>query len=304
MGSVLETGFSGRNMQFFGLSSSKVIEGTCSVGEALERAGLNWRVNKIPAGYEGPDGEFVKSGPKFWQTQRSDTGAILGQVGAQYGVFDNELAFAFADELLGFGAEFEAAGSWNNGANVFLVARLPEGIQVAGEEDMQLYLQMLNTHDGSGSIAWYCTPTRLACTNMIRMSIREAKSSAKIRHTATAADRVAQAAETLRLVDTYKEAMAATVTQLQEMEMELEEVENFFKELTDAERVQNRMLETYNTSPSVPRGNAWGVMNAVTETLQWNPGRNTSMDTRFASNLDGPNQRTVERASRLLLRTR
>lgn len=303
MGAVLESGFSGRNQQFFGLSSSKVIEGTCSVGEALERAGLNWRVNKIPSGYEGDEGRFIPAGAKFWLTQRNDTGSILGHVGAQYTVFDNEQAFAFADELLGFGAEFEAAGAWNNGANVFLVAKLPEGIKVAGEEDMQLYLQLLNTHDGSGSIAWYCTPSRLSCTNMIRMSIQNAVSSAKIRHTASAPERVAVAAETLRLVDTYKEAMEATVTTLQEMEMELEDVENFFKELTAAERVQAKMLETYNTSPNVPRGNAWGAMNAVTETLQWFPGRQTSMDTRYASNLDGPSQRTVERASRLLLRT-
>lgn len=303
MGQTLDTGFSGNRLPFFGLGRG-VIEGTLSVDEALEQAGLNWEVKKIPAGYAGSDGSFIEAGQKFWMTQRQDTMGILGQVGAQYGVFNNSQAFAFADELLGFGAEFHAAGSWNGGANVFLVAKLPEGIKVAGEEDMDLYLQMLNTHDGSGSIAWYATPIRIQCTNMNRLAISKAVSSAKIRHTLTAADRVEQAAHTLNLVDVYRTEMEAGIEALKAIDLELEQVENFFKEISDSERVQKNLMETYTTSESVTQGNGWGLINSITETLQWNPARNTGAETRFASNLDGPNQRTVERACRLLLRTR
>lgn len=295
-------GFSGRGIGFYGMGNAHTLEGTHTVGTALEAANLDWAVDKIPAGYKNEEGDFVTAGAKFNLTQRADTGAILGQVGNQYTVFNNEQAFAFADELLGFGAEFEAAGSFNGGANVFLIAKLPEGIKVEGEEDMDLYLDMMNTHNGSGAIAWYATPIRRVCTNQTRLMVASAVSSAKIRHTATAGERLTQAAETLRLVDTYKNELQEGITALQGIDMELEEVTNFLKEWNDSERVQRNVLETYNTSERVPRGNAWGLTNAITETLLHRPARMTGGESRFASNLDGPAQRSVERASRMLLR--
>ncbi len=304
MGDTIETGFSGRGLGFYGMSNARVLEGTHKVDTALKAAGLDWRVDKIPAGYAGEDGNFVPAGAKFHLTQRADTGAILGQVGNQYTVFQNEQAFAFADELLEFGAEFHAAGAYNNGANVFLIAKLPEGIKVEGEEDMDLYLDMINTHNGSGAISWYATPIRRNCTNQTRLMIAKAVSSAKIRHTASASERVAQVAETLRLVDTYKKSLEDGVKALQSIEMNLEEVDNFLKEWSDSERVIKNVTETYNTSELVPRGNAWGVTNAITQTLLHNPARRTGGESRWASNLDGPNQRHIERASRMLLTRR
>jgi phage/plasmid-like protein (TIGR03299 family) len=301
MGATIEAGFSGRGLHFFGMDNARIVDGTHSVSEALEASGLNWTVDKIPAGWQGEDGEFVPSGAKFWQTQRRDTKAILGQVGSQYTVFQNDQAFAFADELLGFGAEFHAAGAYNGGANVFLIAKLPEGIKVRGEEDMDLYLDMINTHNGSGAISWYATPIRRNCTNQTRLMISKAVSSSKIRHTVTAGERVAQVAETLRLVDVYKESLEQGIVALQEIEMELEEVENFLKEWSESERTVKNVLETYNTSELVPRGSGWGVINAITETQLHNPARRTAGESRFSSMLDGPNQRQVERATRMLL---
>lgn len=304
MGATLETGFSGRGLSFFGLSSSKVIEGTCTVSEALAQAGMDWEVEKIPAGYAGFEGEFVEAGAKFNLTRRQDTGAILGQVGAQYTVFNNQQAFEFADNLLDHGAEFHAAGSYNGGANTFLVAKLPESITVAGEDDMTLYLQMVNSHDGSGSIAAYVTPIRIQCTNQFRLAMAKAVSSIKLRHTKSSEERIEQAAKTLNLVSQYKSDLEEGIAQLQATAMEIEEVEAFFKELTGSPRVQERLLENYNTSETVTRGTAFGVINSVTECLQFNPARNTSMDTRFSSILDGPVQRLTEKASQRLLRVR
>lgn len=299
-----EGGFGGRGLGFYGMSEASIVDGTLSVSEALAKAGLDWTVNKVPSGYRGADGEFVAAGSKFNLTQRSDTGAILGQVGNQYTVFQNEQAFAFADELLGFGCEFHAAGAFKGGSNVFLIAKLPEGIKVEGEEDMDLYLDMLNTHDGSGAIAWYATPIRRNCTNQTRLMIANAVSSAKIRHTASAGERVAQVAATLKLVDIYKSELEEGIKSLQEFDMDLEEVTNFLKEWGDSERVVKNVLDNYNTSELVPRGTAWGVTNAITQTLLHNPARRTGGESRFASNLDGPNQRHIERAGRMLLTRR
>lgn len=298
--STMNSGFSGRGLPFHSLPSSRVIQGTASVEEALSLSGLNWDVAKVPA-YHEVAGVFEKVPGKF-VTQRADNHAALGVVGNQYDVFQNSQAFAFADELLGFGAEFEAAGAWNGGSNVFLVAKLPEGIKVQGEEDMDLYLQMVNAHNGSSAIAWYATPIRITCTNQNRLAIRSAVSSAKIRHTRTADQRVAQAAETLGLVDLYKRELEEGISRLQATDMDLEQVQGFFKELSSSERVQSAFRSTYSTSPTVTQGNAWGVINSVTEALQHAPARVTGAESRFGSNLDGVNQRVVERATRMLIR--
>lgn len=301
---TIETGFSGRGLGFYGMSRDCIVEGTLSVSEALDRAGMNWTVDKVPAGWQDENGNFVAAGNKFHMTKRSDTGGILGQVGNQYTVFQNEQAFEFADGLLGHGVEFHAAGAYNGGANTFLIAKLPEGISVEGEDEMDLYLDMINSHDGSGSIAWYVTPIRRNCTNQTRLMIEKAVSSAKIRHTATAGERITQVAETLRLVDLYKTGLEEGIAQLQSIEMDLEEVTGFLNEWSDSKRVVENVLRVYNTSELVPRGTAWGIVNSITETQLHNPARRTAGESRFASALNGPNQTAVERASRMLLRTR
>lgn len=299
MGATLESGFSGRSVMFYGLPNSKVFEHEPTVSEALELAGLNWEVGKRPLKRQMSDGSIVDAPGRF-ETYRKDTEAFLGDVGNQYTPFNNEPALALIDELLGFGCRIAAAGAYHGGADVFITAHLPEGIVVAGEEDLDLYLLFRNNHSGLGSVSTYITPVRLACTNMLASAIGSAVSSWKVRHTQTVSERVNEASATLGLVDKYKEAMTATVKQLQDTEMELDEVDAFLAELTKAERVQKTIKDVYLTSETVTQGNRWGMFNAVTEALDWHPARRTGPESRFASQLDGPIHRTRERAMRLL----
>lgn len=297
----MTSGFSGRQISFYGLPSSRVFETELTVSEALEQSGMNFYVEKQPAYRRNIDGNYEEIKGKF-ETVRTDTDSNLGIVGNQYTVFQNETAFEFVDELLGFGAVIDCAGTWNNGADVFISAQLQNGIKVEGEEDMQLNLLLRNNHAGLGSIGGYMTPIRLSCTNMMRSAIRGSVSQFKTRHTRNAAERVQEARNTLNLVDSYREAMEGTVAQLQGVEFDISEMDDFLKELTQSERVQNNIRECYNTSDTVTRGNRWGVLNSITETLDHNPARRTGPESRFASQLDGPNARVRDRAVRLLTR--
>lgn len=293
---AVETGFTVEDRHFYGRNAVKV-EGALSVEDALDRSGLNWDVEKAPAYHQVGD-DFVVAPGKF-VTRRTDTQEYLGMVGNVYQPFQNRQAFAFADKLLAYGAEFESAGGY--GANIFLSAKLPQGITVAGEDDLGLRLLMLNSHDGSGTIAGYLIPFRFSCTNQTRLAVAKAVSSFKIRHTATADQRVKQAGEAMNLVTAYSLELENAIAQLQATEMDLEQVTGFFEELTNADRVRANLLTTYQASPTVARGNAWGLINSVTETLQHRPARITGEASRFDSNLDGPNQRVVERATRMLI---
>lgn len=298
MSSKLDSGFS-RVLPFHSLPNSSIIKGTASVEEALVLAGLSWDVEKAPAGHM-VDGVFEEVPGKF-VTRRKDNQDPLGIVGAQYSIFQNHESFCFADSLLDNGARFEAAGSWDGGSKVFLVAALPDSVKVQDEEDIRLFLTMVNSHDGSAAVSWFCSPIRLACINQMRLAVSKAVSSSKLRHTRGINDRIQLAAETLGLVDIYRRDLQDGIAQLQSIEMELQEVESFFETLTTSDRVRTSLLTTYNTSPTIVPGTAWSTINAVSEAIQHNPARVTGVETRFDSHLDGSGQRVIERATRLLL---
>lgn len=302
----LDTGFasgldaSGRKVSFFSLPSSQVFEEGLKVGEALEKSGMDFRVAKRPVYSKKDTGRFVEVAGKF-ETYRTDDETTLGIVGNQYKEFDNYEAFALVDELLGHGVEIRSAGTWNGGADVFISAKLPKGIEVPGVVNADLYLMFRNNHAGTGSVSCHVTPVDLRCTNMIGSAIRGAVSTWKCRHTRSVGSRVEEAKHSLQLADTYRQSLAETAKALADMDMELEEFNGFLKQLTNAERVQERIRNTYLNSPNLTPGSRWGAFSAVTETLDWSPARQTSIETRFASQLDGAISNTRTRAMNLLL---
>lgn len=295
------TGFSGRSVPFHSLPASKIVSGAPTVEEALTLADLDWNVSLQPVYQTRCDGSVVQVQDRFL-TVRDDTEQVLGNVGKNYRAFQNADAFAFADGLLGAGVEFDAAGHYNDSRKVFLTAKLPNGITVGENDAVDLYLLFQTSHDGTSAITAMVTPVRLACTNMLRLAGREAVSKWTTRHTASAKDRIDEAARTLNLVDAYTKDFNATAARLLKTEVTLEGFEKLVKEITPSERLQVGMVNTFQTSPTVDRTNAWGAINAVTEHLQWMRGGRGNVETRFDSTLDGQAQVITERATRLLVR--
>jgi len=100
-----------------------------TLAEALEASGLTWPVTKEPVHRSG--GERIDG---FHATVREDTGRVLGIVGADYVVVQNQQCFAFLANLLGSELIFETAGSLWGGRQVFITAELPDHITVGGDD--------------------------------------------------------------------------------------------------------------------------------------------------------------------------
>lgn len=300
--STMTSGYSGRNISFIGLPGSSVVSGAPNVEEAIKLAKLDWNVIKQPCYQTKNDGSTIAV-PGMYFTVREDTEQVLGRVGKQYDPFQNAQAFDFANSLLGYGVEFDAAGAYNDDRNVFLTAKLPEGISVLGGEDLlDLYLLFRTTHDGSGAIQAMITPIRLSCTNMMNLANRQLVTKWSARHTKTASDRVDEASRTLRIVDTYRTAFNEVAEQLLAVEMNLEEFENFVKDVTTAERLQKGMVQNWKDSPTVDRRTGWGAVNAVGEFAEHLRGGRGNPETRFESNIDGQTAALRNRAVNLLVR--
>lgn len=112
---------------------------------AIKLAGLDWTVEKremfLPGKVKIDDIPVVgQQVPKFFATVRTEDESILGVVGNEYTVIQNEEAFAFLDLLVSEGAAmYNCAGSLFGGRRIFITCKLPESMQV-GPDQVDKYL--------------------------------------------------------------------------------------------------------------------------------------------------------------------
>ena len=80
-----------------------------------------------------------------------------------------------------------------NGERVFITAKLPDYIRVGAKDWIEQYLFLTTTHDGLGSITAAFTPIRIVCNNTLNAAMNNHSGAIKIRHTASATERLKQA---------------------------------------------------------------------------------------------------------------
>lgn len=172
-----------------------------SSAEAIEAAGLNFEVWKRPNIHPMPSGTNIISDNSYY-TFRTDTEAILGdKIGSDYEVVQNAEAFSFFDSLVENygGVRYETAGALGYGETVFITAKLPDYIRVGRDDLIEQYLFLTTTHDGTGSITIAFTPVRIICRNTLNAALRNCSNCIKIRHTASAAEKLQSAHQMLGL---------------------------------------------------------------------------------------------------------
>lgn len=177
--------------------------------EAIKHAGLNYTVEKRPLftydteNHTGdPDTDILIPEievPDFYATVRTDTEQVLGVVGNDYEIVQNVNAFDFFDSIVGGkdGILYETAGALGNGERIFITAKLPDYIRIGRDDFIEQYLFLTTSHDGYGSITAAFTPVRVVCQNTLNAALRNHSHSIKIRHTASAVDRLKQAHQLL-----------------------------------------------------------------------------------------------------------
>lgn len=172
--------------------------------EAMEYAGLNFTVEKRPLftvdnGYLNKDGEVEHSEieiPDYFATIRTDTEMPLGIVGKDYEVVQNVEAFSFFDSIVGGkeGILYETAGALGkNGERIFITAKLPDYIKVGRDDCIEKYLFLTTSHDTTESITIAFTPIRVVCQNTLNAALNNHVNCIKIRHTASATDKLKEA---------------------------------------------------------------------------------------------------------------
>lgn len=161
-------------------------------------------------------------------TMRLDYNETLGIVSESYGVVQNKHAFDFIDllttgELGGDTPTIECAGLLGKGERVFITAKFPEPIRLAGKDDIiDMYVVFTTSHDGTGAVTCMVTPVRVVCNNTLNLALKNNSGKISMRHTSHVLDRLdltnkenaKMAYQSLNLYNTYKEYFEDSLARL------------------------------------------------------------------------------------------
>ena len=270
-----------------------VFENEVSTAEMLSLAKLNnWNVRledvSIPDGFATDKTYSFVSRTNPFNADQTD---ILGVVGERYKVLQNEDLFSFGDNILDGGGRWETAGSIKGGRQVFGSIALADSITLdpnGRADQIDNYLLINTSHDGSIAIQASITPVRVVCANTLNLALsafkgkKAAKQSFKIRHTQTAEGKIAVAREALGLAHKYIDEFSTMANAMIEKEItkaqfdeivllaypapEKDSKGSFKKHDSKIDLLQSIYVGDYNNTIS---GTAWGAYNALTERLDW-----------------------------------
>ena len=121
------------------------LDGEATAAEAIAAAQMDWTVTTQPVYVRNIHDGFMEIHGKA-AIMREDTEEVFGVMGSGYQPVQNNEAFGFFDSVIGQGeAIYHTAGSLYGGKRVWILAKLPEDIQVTPEDVVQPYICLLYT---------------------------------------------------------------------------------------------------------------------------------------------------------------
>lgn len=276
------------------------VENALTSEEAIIKAGLNWSVNKKQIQFNIGTGIPVqKDVPGHFATVRSDTQDALGVVGSKYRVLQNAEAFKFFDSIVGEKlACFHTVGALGLGEKIWLLAKLPGDFWVTKDDQVEKYLLLTNSHDGSSAVQILATPIRVVCQNTLNIAIRNATTRTSVRHTLNIGSGIREIREQLGLVDSYYrtfEELSKSLVSQQANSIVVEKVlsdlgltKDKAKESTRTDNIRYEILKQFESG----RGNRlqgvagtkWALFNGVVEWVDYfRSARGASSDAKTES---------------------
>lgn len=253
--------------------------------EAIAAANLDWTVKTVPLYFTGQQGavrienKYATVREDLWD--RPDCQA-LGIVSSQYVPLQNRDAFKFFDPIVGQkAAVYHTAGVLDGGKRIWILAKLPDNIRVIGDDIVDKYLLLSNSHDGSSAVAIKFTPIRVVCDNTLTMALNNGP-TLRIVHTLNMQQRLRQAKELLGIVHTQYGTIERDFQAMSKIRMNSQRLNNYFNavfpdpedpENFDAlQRAQNNRLRAEylfeqgkGSDVKGVRGTLWAAYNGITE---------------------------------------
>lgn len=290
-----------------------VLQNAPSIKEALGLAGLDWKVEALPAYVSdglGQDGKPVLTRvPECQVIRRATDKKIFAHMGKIYTPLQNDAALGVFQPLLDSGlCTIEAAGSLDEGRKIWILAKVHDGMaDVIPGDAVQKYVLLAHSHDGSLRIVFGDTDVRVVCWNTL-MAALDSGDLIFRKHTKNALVDIEQMVAAFGVI---KKGFAANIEKyrfLAKKQCTDAGMLDFARTLLGgAERAADPDATIKNVDDMVSkfhegiaaqepgvRGTMWGAFNAATEYVTHDAGR--SADTRQASNWFGPGAKRTSAA--------
>ena len=259
-----------------------------SMDEAINQANLNWTVSKRPIFVLSENDQDWHGTNRFFATTRDDNNHILGVVGPDYQVVQNEELMYLCERLQGSDVRIEGAGSFNNGSRVFVQMR-GNAFDVGPKNDVNIPMTLFtNGHDGQWPLSCLPTSIRVICQNTLNMALRQGKKNnmlISLKHTGNIQDRLDSMVEAIENWKLRSQEFEVKANDLARKEVTTEFVQAFWThvymnmfgdmhespmnddQIADNKAASSTLVKWSNTFDSEVKhsgANLWTAMNSIT----------------------------------------
>lgn len=251
--------------------------------EAIEASGIGFRVTKEPLFWNHPT-QGLQEIPDQFATLNNDTQEVLGVVGARYEPISVKEEFmTLGDALLGeSGGRWTSAFATGKGERIFLQMAMPETFSVLQGDEVQTFLSLATSHDGTLANLALTTNVRTICQNTANMMLKGAKPTISIKHTKNQAGKLKMAVSILQEMAAYQKALGESFKQFADFKIDDAFVDEYLDALfrkpsdlpvgpqqTIAQRKRDEVIDCLVNGPGMEipgvAGTAWAAFNAATD---------------------------------------
>lgn len=248
-------------------------------------AGLNWEVREQKGFYAVGDPATGKGKPteipNLKVLVRSDNQEVLSTVSNRYQVVQPAHLVEFYRDLVNaHGFKMNTMGALMEGRKIWALASIGQTVRIMGQDQVDGYLLMSTSYDGSSATLVKPTSVRVVCNNTLQFALGDGIGQISVPHSTSFDEQEIKAR--LGLVEGGWHRFEDEANLLAERPVEPEEALNFFRLVLgkDAVTVDEHGKVTYTQTFAkmyslyehgrgqnlrAARHTAWGLVNAVTE---------------------------------------
>lgn len=257
--------------------------------QMLKAAKLDWQVVTVPT-YAIHNNRPLETG--HLAVVREDTGQCFGIGGRRYTPVQNTATVAFFDQFCKAGdLELETVGAVRGGEYVWALAKVNSETIRIDREVIENYLLIANSHVPGNSLVIKNTMIRIVCNNTLTASLGDdGRVFGRFMHTTTIAEQMEIAKFFVQAALDAQRRFSEEMEKLIETPLTDAQAAEFILDAFDispkGEKFQN-IWDLYHGGQRgydlfTVQGNAWGLLNAATEHIDHQAGKDRDSRLRSA----------------------
>lgn len=270
-----------------------------SLETILKNADLQWQAKRSPVLFAA--GEVVAKGTSD-VIYRSDNNFQLGIVSDKYNIVQPKEVVSFYKDLVGLeGWKLDVVGMLDGGKRIWALAKTDASFFAGNDTDdiIDIHLLLTTTFDGSSSTIGKFTSIRVACGNSLALAVGKNEGLGKVTVHHKAQFDPKNVKEKLGIYKKASDVLEEQIATLTSKQISDKQAVRFLIDMLEREgadpdslsarqaNIVTSVFELYKgkgigSNWISSKGTAWGLLNALTQHIDYNVGRNDNNRIRAA----------------------